>query len=443
MNAVGITAEYNPFHNGHRYHLKKSIELTGADVSVAVMSGNFVQRGECACADKWARAEMAVRGGIDLVFELPFAYAVNNAEYFAKGAVRLLNGLGCIDFISFGSEEGSLARLSAAADILADENSAFKELLKENLRSGVSYPKARAEALSVFLNNADFLRSSNNILAIEYLKQLRLTNSEIKPVTVGRTGGTAAEYLTAELPNREISGDADAHGGKNTAGIASASAIRASIAESLDFIHISPFVPGSTLDILKSFYIDVNSGLNNTADTVKNISGRFYELTAYKILTSSSSEIADIFAVSEGLENRLAEAVRTSGNTESLISSIISKRYTETRIRRVLTQLLVGLKREDMLRIDSACAMYGRVLGFSDKGARFLKEIKKSGKCKVPIITNINKDRPETEEKRLLLSYDLRASDVYNLLHGRNIYDHSDYVRTPFIPENQTVTAVK
>lgn len=439
MNAVGITAEYNPFHNGHRYHLRKSMELTGADVSVAVMSGNFVQRGEYACADKWARAEMAVRGGIDLVFELPFAYAVNSAEYFAKGAVRLLNGLGCIDFISFGSEEGSLARLSAAADILADESFAFKELLKENLRSGVSYPKARAEALSVFLNkktdydNTSFMKSANNILAVEYLKQLRLTNSEMKPVTVGRTGGAAAEYLAAELPNREISGDADAHGGKNTAGIASASAIRGSIAASLDFTRFAPYVPDSTLDILKSFYIDVNSELNNTADTVKNISGRFYELTAYKILTSSSSEIADIFAVSEGLENRLAEAVRTSHDMQSLISAVISKRYTRTRIRRVLTQLLVGLKREDMLRIDGACAMYGRVLGFSDKGARFLKEIKKSGKCTVPIITNINKDRLETEEERLLLSYDLRASDVCNLLWGRNIYDYSDYVRTPFM----------
>lgn len=439
MNAVGITAEYNPFHNGHRYHLKKSMESTGADVSVAVMSGNFVQRGECACADKWARAEMAVRGGVDLVFELPFAYAVNSAEYFAKGAVRLLNGLGCIDFISFGSEEGSLARLSAAADILADESFAFKELLKENLRSGVSYPKARAEALSVFLNkktdydNTSFMKSANNILAVEYLKQLRLTNSEMKPVTVGRTGGAAAEYLAAELPNREISGDADAHGGKNTAGIASASAIRGSIAASLDFTRFAPYVPDSTLDILKSFYIDVNSELNNTADTVKNISGRFYELTAYKILTSSSSEIADIFAVSEGLENRLAEAVRTSHDMQSLISAVISKRYTRTRIRRVLTQLLVGLKREDMLRIDGACAMYGRVLGFSDKGARFLKEIKKSGKCTVPIITNINKDRLETEEERLLLSYDLRASDVCNLLWGRNIYDYSDYVRTPFM----------
>jgi len=130
---IGIIAEYNPFHNGHKYHLMKSKELTGADVSVAVMSGNFTQRGEPACTDKWTRAEMAVKNGVDLVFELPFVYAANSAEYFAKGAIRLLNGLGCINFLSFGSEEGSLQRLSSAAEILADENPAFKEILKEKV----------------------------------------------------------------------------------------------------------------------------------------------------------------------------------------------------------------------------------------------------------------------------------------------------------------------
>ena len=152
MTAVGIIAEYNPFHNGHKYHLEKSLELTGADVAVAVMSGNFTQRGEPSCADKWTRAEMALKGGVDIVFELPFAYAVNSAEYFAKGAVRLLNGLGLIDFISFGSEEGCIERLSFIAGILADENAEFKSALKENLRTGISYPKARAKALSVFLD---------------------------------------------------------------------------------------------------------------------------------------------------------------------------------------------------------------------------------------------------------------------------------------------------
>lgn len=418
MIAVGITAEYNPFHNGHKYHLMKSKELTGADVSIAVMSGNFTQRGEPACTDKWTRAEMAVKNGVDLVFELPFVYAANSAEYFAKGAIRLLNGLGCINFLSFGSEEGSLQRLSSAAEILADENPAFKEILKENLRTGISYPKARAKALSVFLNKKkasenddnDFLKSSNNILAIEYLKQLIRTNSQIEPVTVKRTGGSSADFLARNLPQNV-----------NVETMASASAIRTVLTETLDFKRIEPFIPYDTAVLLKSFYGDINLKLN-----------RFYQLALYRILSSSSSELKSILAVGEGIENKLAEAARVSHNTDELISSVISKRYTETRVRRILAQLLVGLKRHDFEIIENENAMYARILGFSANGAQFLKEIKKSGKCKIPIINNINKTELERMADSLLLSYDLRASDIYNLIYGNDIYDYSDYVRKPY-----------
>lgn len=422
MTAVGIIAEYNPFHNGHKYHLEKSLELTGADVAVAVMSGNFTQRGEPSCADKWTRAEMALKGGVDIVFELPFAYAVNSAEYFAKGAVRLLNGLGLIDFISFGSEEGCIERLSFTAGILADENAEFKSALKENLRTGISYPKARAKALSVFLDEKsaaddaqnDFLKSSNNILSIEYLKQLMRTNSAIKPITVKRTGGSNAEFLAQRLPDKIYTE-------QNKTNISSASAIRAALAENLNFTRIEPFVPESTIEILKSFDSDINLIFN-----------KFYELVLYKIITSPPSAIAEILAVSEGIENRLIEAARMSSDMDTLVSSAVSKRYTETRMRRILAQLAIGLTKSDFEIIDGEGAMYGRVLGFSEKGARFLKEIKKSGKCKIPIITNVNKDRLEKETDRMLLSYDLIAADVYNLICGKVIYDYSDYVRMPY-----------
>ncbi len=154
MKAVGIIAEYNPFHNGHQYHLRESMRLTGADASVAVMSGNFVQRGEPACLEKWVRAEMAVKSGVDLVLELPFVYAVNSAEFFAKGAIRLLEGLGCVEAVCFGSEEGNLDQLSAAAAILAEENGEFRTELKKKLDTGMSYPKARSAVLSQFFRTA-------------------------------------------------------------------------------------------------------------------------------------------------------------------------------------------------------------------------------------------------------------------------------------------------
>lgn len=188
MNIAGIVAEYNPMHSGHIYHLQQTREICKADIVVAVMSGNFTQRGEPAIYDKWLRAAAAVNNGIDLVFELPFAYACNSAAYFATGAVNILDGLGCVTHLSFGSESGEIEPLMDVAKFLAKEPKDYRESLKRHLDKGLSFPKARAAALTETFGKADVLQLPNNILGIEYLKALQMLKSDIIPVTVIRKG---------------------------------------------------------------------------------------------------------------------------------------------------------------------------------------------------------------------------------------------------------------
>jgi predicted nucleotidyltransferase len=206
MKTIGIVAEYNPFHNGHLYQLQASRGQTGADCAVVVMSGNYTQRGEPAIVDKWARAEMALHSGADLVIELPVAYAMGSAEYFAYGAVKLLDSLNAVNMICFGSEAGSIEKLSAAAAILADEPESYKSYLKDYLSKGLSFPAARQKAISSYCKNtygkddlSSLLKSPNNILGIEYLKALRRLKSNIVPMTIERVGN---EYNQAELTGK-------------------------------------------------------------------------------------------------------------------------------------------------------------------------------------------------------------------------------------------------
>ena len=191
-NVLAIIGEYNPFHNGHLYHLNKSKEKANAKYTIAIMSGNFVQRGNTAVLDKWTRAKMAILNGVDLVIELPCIYSISSAENFAMGAIKILNSLKIVDTISFGTETDDISLLQEFADILTDEPEEFKSLLSHELSKGISFPKARENALLMYLNDirryANVLSSPNNILAIEYLKALKETNSPIVPMAVKRIG---------------------------------------------------------------------------------------------------------------------------------------------------------------------------------------------------------------------------------------------------------------
>lgn len=396
MRSVGIIAEYNPFHNGHQYHLQRSLEETGAEVNIAVISGNFTQRGEPALLDKWTRAEIAVRNGINLVVEMPVLFACNNAGYFARGGVEILENLGC-DFISFGSESGNIALLQEISRETEAHRSELEGAVKQGVKKGLTYPKARHEAVTALLGEeaSEVLSAPNNLLALEYLRFMK----SAQPIAVKRQGSGYHE-LTA-------------NGDK-----ASATGIRKLLADGED---ISRFVSGITREILT----EDSAGFTDE--------DKLFPLLREKILLSSNEELNRIFGAEEGLGNKMKANVRYWKNMDELIEDLKSKRYTRTRITRLLAMALLGVKREDVKNARN----YIRVLAFDEKGSQYLKEIKKSESCKLPILTNINKEAELYPEIKETLEKDILAGDLYNLVCGHDLYANSDYVRMPFRMERR------
>ena len=403
MKALGIIAEYNPFHKGHYYHLLESKKASGADACVAVMSGNFTQRGDAALLSKWERSKIAVDCGIDLVLELPFVYACNNAEIFAKGAVQILNGLNFIDTVSFGSESGELTKLAETAEIISNETPAFKKSIREHLDKGFSYPKARALAVRDAAGEeaANILNSPNNILAVEYIKQLCLSGSKMIPLTIKRKG----QDYNSTIPDGEFS---------------SAAAIRNCLNETGSIDNIKEYVPIECLENIKNLNININKIINN-----------MFLLISSRIITEKPEDLEKIFSAGEGLGSKLKKAMRDSSDLDELLMAIKSKRYTMTRIKRLLVHTLFNLSAIDFNDIESRNLNYARVLAFNDKGAALLKKAKAAGPL-IPVITNIKKQVKETDDIMKILKYDIAASDVYNLISGRDISSESDFVTAPY-----------
>jgi len=369
MKTIGIVAEFNPFHEGHQYLIEKAKADTDADICVVVMSGNFVQRGMPAAFDKWQRARTAVEQGVNLVVELPAVYAVNSAEFFAKGAVEVLEGLGCVDILAFGSESGNLAALSEAAAFLTEEDERLKARIQTLMREGYSHPKARETAvLEQELGFDDALiKEPNNILGIEYLKQIRT----LKPHTVKRMGKGYHQ---------------------------SASEIRAGLEASC---------PAYFQRIAENFFV----------------------MTAMKILQMPAEELAGFAAADLGLANKLKKEIRYADSLEALIERVKSKVYTRTRITRLLAHILLDIHQEDVEKAQS----YIRVLAFDGAGAKFLKDVKKREANRLPLITNINKEAEKYPEILNTLEKDILASDIYHLLTGENLYEMADYTQRPYI----------
>ena len=361
MKTVGIIAEYNPFHNGHQYHIQQSKNLTGADAAVVLMSGHFTQRGLPAVADKWQRAKWAIQGGADLVFELPFVYAVRSAELFAKGGISILHRLG-VDFVSFGSETGSLEPLLSAAKVLADEPPAFRQLLTEGLDTGLSFPAARQAALHDYLGNTFPLSTPNDILAVEYLKWLCRLSSPVKPITLRRIG---TQYHDTESVGK----------------YASANHLRTLLYQGKD---ISSFIPQSTQEPLPSMQT-------------------FENLILCSLRQLTKSQIARLCDVSEGLENKI-KAAATQPDYNHIIEFVKSKRYTHTRIARILLYCLFRFPK------DAPEANYVRLLAANDSGCKFLRELKQSSQ--IEIITSLNHKNASLPA----MEYDILAGDLYHLL---------------------------
>lgn len=367
---AGIVSEYNPFHNGHRYHIEKTREITGCDAVLTVMSGNFAQRGEPCICDKYKRAKMALMGGIDLVIELPAVYAVSSAEIFAKGAVEILENAGC-DFLSFGAENDDLKKLCEIAGILKSDE--LNTLVIEKLKDGKSYPRALSEAMGEN-GFSDILESPNNILAVEYIKAIK----NMTPVAVKRKGSMHDQT-------------------------GSASDIRERKSNNVSYKDL---VPDFSYSLLKE-----------TKIPDKKI---FESLILYKLRTMTKEELKNTPDVSEGLENRIKKAVLKCTSFDELCEEIKTKRYTMARISRILTNALLHIKKDDIKKPPE----YLRILGMNETGMSILSEIKKTSE--IPIII-------KTADAKMcdMLKTDILASDIYSVL--TNTTASSDFLNSPIV----------
>lgn len=401
-NVLGIIGEYNPFHNGHKYHLEKSKQEARADYVINVISGNFVQRGNVSLINKWDKANMALTNGADLVIELPTIYSISSAENFAYGAVKILDSLKIVDYISFGSEACDIDVLDRCADILYRQPSEFVSLLKHELSMGLSFPKARENALLMYLNDirkyANILSSPNNILAIEYMKALKKLRSSIKPIAIKRIN---VGYNDLEIKNN----------------FASATAIREKIIKNTP-AGISKLMPPNSYRIL---YNSIQKG-----HYVKDISS-FEKEILYTLRKMSLKEIANLPDVSEGLEHNIKNAANSCNTISEFMNIIKTKRYTNTRIQRIMLYSLLGITKSDM-KESFKTQPYIRVLGFNDKGKELLSAISHSNP-NLNIVTSVKKYIDSNPSKTLLnmLNTDINSTNIYTLGYEKDSWSNLDF----------------
>ena len=358
MKTMAVICEYNPFHNGHKYQLTEHKEELGADCVICLMSGSFVQRGAPAVYDKWTRAKDAILNGADLVLELPVVYSCQSAKRFATGAVKLLDKLDVVDFLSFGSESGNIFELRRCANIVNSED--FSLHLNEELKSGLSYPSARTEVFKKFYPGIDetLLAFPNNILAIEYLNALKNIGSDIKPKTLKR--------------NRNF---------------ASASQIREKMAKDED---VTLFTPTETRKTYNKEAFDF--------------------LVLYHFRKESLETLQKICDMSEGLEHKFKKALQVSTTVDKLADAVKSKRYTRTRIDRIIVNSLLGIRDSDT-KLEP---QYARVLAFNKKGQEILANIKKTSL--IPIITKTADAISDNPDFKRMLEKDILSTDIYSVI---------------------------
>lgn len=406
MKTVGIIAEYNPFHNGHQYHIEEALRKTGADAAVVLMSGDFVQRGTPAIAPKHLRAKAALSGGAALVLELPVLFACGSAELFARGAVSIFNNLGCISSLCFGSECGDIQKLAHISRILSEEPEAYRQILQDELRKGRPFPQARQTALCAYSGDsslAKILSSPNNTLGIEYLKALHYLKSPIEPFTISRQESGYHDTALCET-------------------FSSATAIRNQLLNPDPmqnvFEPVTAQLPSASLDLLRKNY---RFSLPVTQDD-------FSLLLKYRLLLETSTSLTSYLDVSEDLANRIINRRKDFATWSSFCDLLKTRELTYTRISRALLHILLGIKKDTFRHDPPFCstadsttisceaqkeqsALYARVLGFQKKDAQILKEIKQHDN--IPLITKLADTKALTCAAQTLLNLDIFASDLY------------------------------
>lgn len=412
MNVAGIIAEYNPFHLGHLHHLQETRNKTAADGVICVMSGHFVQRGEPALVNKWARAEMALTNGADLVLELPALYATRSAYWFARGGVEILSHTGIVTHLSFGVEEIVPEVLEKAAGLLALETTDFQAELKKFLDEGLSFPKARALALSLKIpEGAAIWHQPNIILALSYLQIIKEKKLALKPVIIKRQG---AGYHDKNL----ISGK-----------YASASAIREELLKDLAYKEpalskVEEFLPQATINILRREFAAGRGPLS-------------LEVLAPQLLTllrrSELPELQRIVEIKEGLENRIRTAANNAANIRAFLINIKTKRYTYTRLQRFLIHLLLNYTTDKEAYLPEG-PPYLRVLGFNSQGRKLLKKIKEN--TSLPIITKGGHARRYLANCKKFSTFwemETKATSLYTLFYAapKERLGNLDYLKDP------------
>lgn len=382
MKAVGIVVEYNPFHNGHLYHIQKAKEQTDADIVVAVMSGPFLQRGEPALVSKWCRAKMALENGVDLIVELPYSFATQHAAVFAKGAVDILQGLEC-DYLCFGSESGDINEFSHTFIQLQGKQDEEDLLVKKFLKNGSSYPKAKSLAMQELtcMENDRGLNLSmpNNILGYEYYKAVNTNHYPMEVCTVAR--------MNADYHDKIFTSDS----------IASATSIRqALLKEEGSLKTIEPYLPLASLNLLRKYketYLSYHTWEN------------YWSYLKFRLLQTTAKELATIYEMEEGLEYRFLKYVKEASSFQAYIRLLKTKRYTWTRLQRICVHILTNTTKEEMA-VHSQPS-YIRLLGTTANGRYYLKEKKKQFALDIiSKLSSFDKDK---------IALDIRASQIYAL----------------------------
>lgn len=392
MKVTGIIAEYNPFHNGHLYQLTEARKKTDADFIIVVMSGDFMQRGTPAIINKWERTRMALSGGADLVLELPCVFATASANMFALGGISLLARTGVVTDLCFGAETDSITDFLTLAKFLNEEPDFFKNALKNELKTGISFPAARSSALSAEaslpLSSEKLLSSPNNILGIEYCKALFALSSSIKPHIIKREG---SGYNDREVNKQDR--------------FASASAIRTGLlnpSKGRSSSDLSSFLPASSLDILKN-------SKNKLAFLSEN---DFSLLLHYQLLREMDLGFSSYSDVSKDLSNRIKNRISGFTSWSDFALSLKTKELTYTRINRAFTHILLGITDDNFLFAKSNLPLYLRILGFSKNASLLLSSIKHNSS--IPLISKLADAKNSLSDASYdMLKADIFASDIY------------------------------
>lgn len=414
--AVGIIAEYNPFHNGHLFQLREAKRLSGNSFVIVVMSGSFVQRGTPAFLDKMSRTKMALENGADLVVELPVRYATGSAEFFAAGAVSLLENLGVVDSLCFGSEHGDTLAMKNIAEFIQKDCDDFNKSVEKFVKSGISYPAAREKAIIMHCKTItpnqvrEVISSPNNILGIEYLKALSQYSSSIRPFTVKRA--------KSGYHDKELKPDTDTE-----YSIHSATAIRTVLEENGLLKKIQNSVPASVYQLLET-----HKGYPVT-------SAMLSDILYYKLASSTYEELASYQDVTLNLARTIKNCLPQYEGLEQYILVLKSKQYTYTRISRCLIHILLNIKKYSLQNMTSQeIAPYARILGFRKESSALLKQIKE--KAALTMITKMADAKDVlTEDALRMLSEDIFATDFYKHLvfHSFHIKEKNDIQTSPVI----------